>query len=87
MLFHITYEIDPGSRDNAQAIFKETGGLPAEGVEMVGRCHCVAGLKGYLLARTDDGEAIARWLQDWTHLIRFNVDPVIEDEEFARILE
>jgi hypothetical protein len=86
VLFHITYEIDPAGRDSSQAIFKETGGLPPDGVEMVGRWHCAAGLKGYFIANSNDAEATALWLQAWTHLIRFDVNPVVEDEQFARVI-
>ncbi|MCZ6889547.1 MAG: DUF3303 family protein [Gammaproteobacteria bacterium] len=86
MLFHITYEMEPSSRNDAQGVFSETGGPPPDGVEMIGRWHCAAGLKGYLIADTNDAEAIAKWMQDWTHLIRFDIDPVIGDEEMARVI-
>ena len=44
MKFHITYEFSPNDRDEIQAQFKETGGLPGEGVTMLGRYHAVEGL-------------------------------------------
>jgi hypothetical protein len=86
MLFHITYEIGPACRGDAQAIFQETGGLPPEGVEKVGRWHCSAGPKGYIVASSNDAEAIALWLQAWTKLMRFDLSPAVEDEQFARVI-
>ncbi len=37
MIFHISYELSSENREAAQNRFKETGGLPPEGVEMLGR--------------------------------------------------
>lgn len=34
MLFHITYTIVPEQRNTAQSRFKESGGLPSDGVTM-----------------------------------------------------
>ena len=86
MLFHITDEFTPEVRDSAQKRFKETGALPSDGVIMHGRWHSVAGHAGCLLAESADAVAICRWMQDWTDLLRFEVTPVLTDEEVATVI-
>ena len=86
MLFHVTYQLAPNHRGEAQRRFSETGGLPPSGVRMVGRWHSAGGLKGFTIAETDDAEALARWTQQWTDLLTFEVTPVIDDEQFGRTL-
>ena len=86
MLFHITYEMGPAQRNDAQARFREAGGLPAEGVSMVGRWHSAAGLKGFLLAESVDAVAIGKWMQDWTDLLTFEVTPVVDDDGITEVM-
>ena len=83
MKFHITYEFSPDDRDEIQAQFKATGGLPGEGVTMLGRYHAVEGLTGFILAESDDAIAIGKWMQEWTHLISFEVVPVVDDSDIS----
>jgi len=86
MLFHITYEIDPAGRNAAQDRFRETGGLPPEGVTMVGRWHAAAGLMGFLVAESSDAVAIGKWMQDWTDVLTFEVTPVVDDEGITEVI-
>jgi hypothetical protein len=86
MLFMISYSFRPGIRNETQARFKSTGGLPGPGATMVGRWHCVGGLRGFVLAESDDLVAIGRWMQDWTDLLTFDVMPVTNDEDVLKIL-
>ena len=82
-----TYQLKPGHRNSAQDRFKETGGgLPPEGVEMVGRWHCAQGLKGIVIAETTDAVAIGKWLQEWTDLLTFEVTPVLYDRKLQNIV-
>ena len=66
MVFHITYTLSPGQRNDAQKRFKATGAPPPPGVTMTGRWHCAQGLRGFVVAESSDAEAVAKWLQDWT---------------------
>jgi hypothetical protein len=86
MLFHVSHELSSENREAAQNRFKETGGLPPEGVEMIGRWHCAEGLRGFVLAETSDAVAIATWLQDWTDLLTFEVTPVVDDEQMMGVI-
>ncbi|MBZ5643843.1 MAG: DUF3303 domain-containing protein [Acidobacteriia bacterium] len=86
MTFHITYTLTPEARNTAQKRLKETGGLPPSGVTMISRWHCAQGQKGFVLAESSDAVAIAKWLQDWTDILSFEVTPVINDEQIARVI-
>lgn len=86
MLFHVCYGYAEGNRDATHARFLESGAPPPEGVAMLGRWHSVAGNGGYLVAETDDPEALAGWLQEWTDLVTFDVAPVLVDEQFAEVI-
>ena len=39
MQFMVKYSLNPENRDAVQGQFKETGGLPPAGIEMLGRWH------------------------------------------------
>ena len=86
MIFHITYQLSPERRNDAQKGFKETGAPPPSGVAMAGRWHCAQGHKGFIIAESGDAEAIAKWLQEWTDLLTFEVTPVMNDEQLARVI-
>lgn len=86
MLFMITYEFRVEARNEAQARFKATGGLPGEGAKMLGRWHCVSGNRGFVLAESNDSVAVGKWLQEWTDLLVFHVMPVNNDEDVMKVL-
>jgi hypothetical protein len=86
MTFYISYTLSSENRNTAQKRLKDTGGLPPSGVTMIGRWHCAQGLKGFVLAESSDAEAIAKWLQQWTDVLTFEVSPVINDEQIARVI-
>jgi hypothetical protein len=86
MLFMITYQFDPQVREETQTRFKTTGGMPGSGVKMLGRWHCVGDLTGFILAESDDLVAIGKWMQEWTDLITFGVNPVLNDEDVMKVL-
>lgn len=86
MIFHITYTLSPEQRNDAQERFKATGAPPPPGVTMIGRWHCVQGHKGFVVAESSDAEAIAKWIHEWTDLLSFEVTPVLNDEQFSRLI-
>ena len=77
---------DSEYRDQVQQQFKATGGLPPEGVEMLGRWHNAPSLCGYILCETDNPVAIGKWFQEWTHILSFEVEMVVSDEEIAEVI-
>lgn len=86
MIFYITFEYDPRQRDAVHERFKQTGAPPPEGVSMTGRWHSVEGNRGFLVCESSRADSIARWLQEWTELINFEVTPVLTDEQFLDVL-
>lgn len=87
MIFHIAFDYLPDSRADVHERFKQTGAPPPEGVTMVGRWHAAEGNRGWLIAETDDADGIARWLQEWTDLVSFEVTPVLTDEQFRAVID
>lgn len=53
---------------------------------MLGRWHSAEGNRGFFVAEATDAAAVAKWLQDWSDLLSFRVDPVLEDERFAEVI-
>ena len=86
MTFVIAWTLEPEHRNAVQARFKETGGPPPAGVKMLGRWHGIGTNKGVCVAETDDPLAVARWAQQWSDLMSFDVHPVLIDQEFAKVL-
>ena len=86
MLFHAAFEYMESDRDEVHERFRETGGAPPDGVEMLGRWHSVEGNRGFLVAESGDARAIATWLQGWSDLVSFEVTPVVTDEDFGEVI-
>jgi hypothetical protein len=53
---------------------------------MNGRWHCAQGLRGFIIAEASEAAAIAKWTQDWTDVLSFEVTPVITDDELTRVI-
>ncbi len=86
MKFVMTYRINAENWDKAVDRFLEGGGLPPEGVTMLGRWHA-PGRHGYILLASEDQTAIYRWTAEWNDVCGFDITPVVEDEEAAGVLQ
>ena len=86
MIFHISYTIQPEHRDNAQSRFKDGGAPPPQGVTMLARWHAVSGRKGFVLVESSDLKSVAAWMQQWTDLLTFEIEPVLDDEQFTEVI-
>lgn len=86
MILHAHYEYSTENRDEVHRRFKDTGGVPPPEVTMVGRWHSAEGNRGFLIAESDDANGIARWLNEWTDLVSFEVTPVLTDEQFIQVI-
>ena len=86
MIHVVSWTFKPEHRDAVQARFKKTGGLPPEGVRMLGRWHGTGTNKGVCIAESDDALAIARWMQNWSDLMSFDAYPALTDEEVAQVI-
>ena len=86
MLYAVHWSFESDNRDTVNARFMETGGMPPEGVKMVGRWHSIEGGNGFCIAETDDPVALGKWVQNWSDLMDFTIDPVADDETITKIL-
>ena len=86
MQFMVSFKIRPENRTATIARFLETGGPPPAGVKMLGRWHGASGNQGYIVAESDSVEAVATWCHQWADLLTFHIEPVMNDEEAARVL-
>lgn len=85
MQFMVSFKIKPEHRSAAISRFLETGGPPPSGVKMLGRWHGASGSRGYTVAEADSVEAVATWCHQWADLLIFRIEPVLNDEEAARV--
>ena len=86
MFFVIAFNFAPGNRNAVQARFKETGGLPPQGVKMLGRWHGIGNGKGVCVAQSDDPVALYKWAQNWSDLMSIEVYPVVSDEGLVKAI-
>jgi Domain of unknown function (DUF3303) len=86
MQFMTIWTFRPEHSRAASDRFVETGGQPPDGVKMVARWHDVAGGRGFAIAEADDPAAISAWCRHWSDLLTFEIVPVINDEQLARVL-
>jgi hypothetical protein len=66
--------------------FKPEHREAAGGRQMLGRRHGIGTSKGVCVAESDAPAAIARWAQQWSDLMSFDLYPAQTDEDTARML-
>jgi hypothetical protein len=84
MLHLVAWTFTPEKRNAIQARFKETGGLPPQGVKLLGRWSGIGSNKGMCVAQSNDPLALGTWAQQWSDLMSFDIYPVLTDEELAK---
>ena len=86
MIFISIYSYPPENRQAVQARLKETGGgMPPAGVKLLGRWHAIGGGKGFGAYECDDPLALAKWAQEWSDVMSFELHPVMTDEALAKM--
>lgn len=86
MRFMTTWTFKPEQADATTERFRQTGGVPPEGVRMIARYHDVSGNRGWAISETDDAVAIATWCRQWNDVLTFDVVPILDDQELAAVL-
>lgn len=86
MLYTISWKGSLETRNAAIARFLKTGGLPPDGVKMLGRWHVVGTNAGMAVAETNDPALMQKWSLDWTDLLEMDVRPVLTDEQAGPLL-
>jgi len=87
MKFMITFPLTHHHYKERVSRFLETGAPPPEGATLLGRWFTVGHNKGFMLAETDDPKSLFRWVSEWTDVMDFQVEPVLEDAEAGAILK
>jgi hypothetical protein len=83
----ITFELTTTGYKERVKRFLDTGALPPDGATMHGRWITLGHNKGFMLVESDDPGSILGWLSQWTDLINFEVHPVLEDAQVAKVLK
>jgi hypothetical protein len=79
MIFITHWTAQPNTLRDTIARFKETGAPPPSGIKMLARWHDVAGGRGVVVLETDSAEAMLRWTNARSDLLRFETYPVVDD--------
>ena len=87
MQFMVTYSIDIPQRDAAEARFLETGAIPPEGAQMIGRWHCTGERRGVMILESDDMTVVTKFMRQWNDVLNFQITPVVNDEQLAAVMK
>jgi len=87
MKFMMTFHWAPDKEQRAEAIerFLRTGGLPPEGVQLLGRWTSADLGSGFDLLETDDAAKLTEFAYQWSDLMKLEIMPVLEDAELAAV--
>jgi uncharacterized protein DUF3303 len=89
MQYMLTFSFPPtlGSRNEAIARFKQTGGQPLAGVMLRGRWTGADMNGGFVLLESDDASALTEFALQWSDLLALRIVPVIEDAALQAVLQ
>ncbi|MEW9580235.1 DUF3303 domain-containing protein [Paraburkholderia sp. DGU8] len=88
MKFMMTFHWAPDTQQRAEAIarFQQTGGLPPDGVRLVGRWTRADLGAGFDLLETDDMKKLTEFAYQWSDLMELDIVPVLDDAELSEVL-
>ncbi|UXU85458.1 MULTISPECIES: DUF3303 domain-containing protein [unclassified Burkholderia] len=88
MKFMMTFHWAPDTQQRAEAIerFQRTGGLPPDGVRLVGRWTRADLSAGFDLLETDDMKKLTEFAYQWSDLMELDIVPVLDDAELGEVL-
>jgi Protein of unknown function (DUF3303) len=86
MKFIVQWEGQPAAQQAAIERFMKTGGLPPDGIKMLGRWHAIGELRGIAIIEASDPAAMAGWTLQWGDIFSFDVAPAMSDEELGATL-
>jgi Protein of unknown function (DUF3303) len=81
-----TWAVRPGAHREAVSRFLPGGGLPPEGVTLLGRWHKVDLSGGYSLYETSDPVALFASAAVWAEVLEIHSSVVVEDGDAAPLL-
>jgi hypothetical protein len=88
MKFMMTFHWAPDTQQRAEAIarFQRTGGLPPDGVRLVGRWTRADLGAGFDLLETDDMTKLTEFAYQWSDVMELDIVPVLDDAELGEVL-
>ena len=88
MKFMMTFHWAPDTQQRAEAIarFQQTGGLPPDGVRLVGRWTRADLGAGFDLLETDDRSKLTEFAYQWSDVMELDIVPVLDDAELSEVL-
>lgn len=86
MKFIVQWNGQPSSQQPAVDRFMKTGGLPPDGIKLLGRWHAIGALQGCAIVEADSTAPLATWMLQWNDVFTFTVAPAITDEELGAAL-
>ena len=89
MKFMMTFSWTPDASSRAAGIerFSNNGGLPPQGVKLLGRWTRADLSGGFDLLETDDPKKLTEFSYMWSDLMDLRITPVLEDEETRSALQ
>jgi uncharacterized protein DUF3303 len=89
MKFMLTFDWAPDTktRDEGVARFQKTGGLPPEGVKLIGRWTRADFSGGFVLLETEDPKKLLEFAYMWGDVMALKVFPVLDDQELTVALQ
>ena len=85
----LTFDWRSDTEERAEGIaqFQKTGGLPPEGVKLLGRWTRADLSGGFALLETDDAKRLPEFVYMWGDLMDLRIFPVLDDQELSTALE
>jgi hypothetical protein len=89
MKFIMTFNWTPNAQKRAEGIarFQKTGGLPPEGVRLLGRWTKADLSGGFDILETEDSKKLIEFAYMWGDLMDLSVFSVLEDNELSEALQ
>lgn len=89
MKFMMTFSWTPDTQTRHEGVsrFLQTGGLPPEGITLLGRWTRADLSGGFDLLETDDPKRLAEFAYRWSDLMDLRITPVLDDREVAETLQ
>ena len=85
MKFMVSWSLPHATFRPAVARFLKAGGMPPEGVKLIGRWHGMSGM-GVAVVETSDAKALYAWVAEWSEFLPMQTTPVLEDGDAGAVL-
>jgi len=85
MKFMVSWSLPHATFRPAVARFLKAGGMPPEGVKLIGRWHGMSGM-GVAVVETSDAKALYAWVAEWSEFLPMQTTPVLEDSDAGAVL-